>query len=178
LVGKGILEIGCGNGAVLNEYSFFGAASSRLFGIDLLSDRIQIAHADLPKLPLSCADAQYLPYRSNSFDLVLQYTVFSSILDMKVKMQIAQEILRVIRKPGGLILWYDFWINPTNPQTHGIRPAEIRALFPQCSFTFRKITLAPPISRLLAPGFWFFCLLLENLRILNTHYLVAICPNA
>ena len=43
-----------------------------------------------------------------------------------------------------------FWLNPTNPQTRGVRPAEIRQLFPGCSFKFERITLAPPITRRLA----------------------------
>jgi hypothetical protein len=75
-----------------------------------------------------------------------------------------------------LILSYDFWLNPTNRQTRGLQPAEIRSLFPGCRFAFERITLAPPITRRLAslPGGWGLCLFLESLKIFNTHYLVAI----
>jgi len=58
----------------------------------------------------------------------------------------------------------------------GIRPAEIRELFPGCQIQFRKITLAPPIARKLAPVSWGLCYLLESLKIFNTHYLAAIRP--
>jgi ubiquinone/menaquinone biosynthesis C-methylase UbiE len=142
----------------------------------LLPDRISKAKARLPHLPLSCADGQAIPYPTDTFDLVMQYTVFSSILDNVIKSNMAQEMLRVL-KPHGMILWYDLWLNPTNPQTKGIRPKEIRSLFPNCEFDFRKITLAPPIARHLVPISWLMSAFLEKLTIFNTHYLVAIRPN-
>ena len=92
-----------------------------------------------------------------------------------MKQKIASEMLRVVND-NGMILWYDFWLNPTNPQTRGIRPKEIKQLFPNCSFNFHKITLAPPIARRVVPVSWMLALFLENLKIFNTHYLVAIQP--
>ena len=177
LSGRAILEVGCGRGGVLLEYLGFGAAPVCLHGCDLLPTRLAEAHTRLPHLPLVCADGQRLPYCGQRFDLILQYTVFSSILDDTVKANLAREMLRVL-KPDGMILWYDFWLNPINPQARGIRPPEIRRLFPDCNFEFHRITLAPPVARLLAPYSWLICYLLERLRIFNTHYLVAIRPVA
>jgi SAM-dependent methyltransferase len=139
----------------------------------LLFDRLQDAHQALPNLLLACADGQALPYPETAFDLIVQFTVFSSILDERIKQHLAQEMLRVLA-PGGLILWYDFWLNPLNRQTRGIRPQEIRGLFPGCACQFRRITLAPPLARCLAPLSWQLCALLEKLVILNTHYLATI----
>lgn len=173
LAGKHILEIGCGEGRILYEFLGLHASPGALHGVDLLPDRLRVAHDWLPHLPLACADGQRLPYATHTFDLVLQYTAFSSILDDAIKARVAREMLRVLR-PEGLILWYDFWLNPANPQTRGIRPGEIRALFPGCTFTFRRITLAPPVARRLAPLSWILAALLEKLWILNTHYLAAI----
>jgi hypothetical protein len=85
--------------------------------------------------------------------------------------------MRRVLKPGGLLLWYDFWLNPLNRQTRGVRPSEIRALFPNCRYTFRRVTLAPPVTRWLAPHSWLSCYLLENLRVFNTHYLAIIQPH-
>ena len=170
-----ILELGPGSGGVLLESLSFGASAAKLHGAELLFDRLQAARHTLAGLPLVCADGQHLPYPAHSFDLSMQFTVFSSILDEKVKGNLARELLRVTR-PGGLILWYDFWLNPTNPQTRGIRPAEIRRLFPGCSFSFARITLAPPLARRLVSFSWGLCLLLESLKIFNTHYLVTIRP--
>jgi ubiquinone/menaquinone biosynthesis C-methylase UbiE len=168
-----ILELGCGRGDVLLEYLGYGTEPEHLYGTDLLLERIKIAKIRLPHLALTCSDGQYLPYTSDAFDLVLQYTVFSSILDGKIKANLAREMLRVI-KPDGMILWYDFWVNPMNKQTRGIRPAEIQCLFPACAFEFNRITLAPPLTRRLAPIAWWACALLEKLKAFNTHYLVAI----
>jgi len=128
-------------------------------------------------------------------------TAISSILDPGIRRNICADMLRVLRspdpasgKPGGMILWYDFWLNPINPQTRGIRPAEIKRLFPNCLYEFHRITLAPPIARKLAPISWGLCLFLESLKIFNiipfgrwsssrslayrdhTHYLATIRP--
>ncbi|MFH2103082.1 MAG: class I SAM-dependent methyltransferase [Chloroflexota bacterium] len=173
LSGTNILEIGCGAGGVLDEYLGFGADPGYLHGCDLLADSLHSALQRFPVLPLACADGQDLPYPAGAFDLVLQYTVFTSLLDPAIKKKLAREILRVL-KPGGMILWYDFCWNPTNPQTRGIRPAEIRELFPGCRYEFQRITLAPPVTRLLVPLSWGLCLLLERIKLFNSHYLVAI----
>ncbi|MGA7731697.1 MAG: methyltransferase domain-containing protein [Chloroflexia bacterium] len=173
LSGKRILEVGCGKGQVLHELLGEGACPETLHGTDLILSRVQEAHHLLPNVGFTCADAQRLPYRSDAFDVVLQFTVFSSVLDPGVKKNLAGEMLRVLRK-GGMVVWYDFWLNPFNKQTSGIRPAEVRALFPGCRFDFRRITLAPPLSRRLAPRAWLLCYILESLRLFNTHYLVGI----
>jgi len=170
-----ILELGCGTGGVLLEYLTYNANPACLHGTDLLPVRVEKAHARLSHLPLTCSDGQSLPYSNNTFDLVLQYTVFTSVLNDGVKANLAREMLRVLR-PSGMVLWYDFWLNPTNPQTLGIRPKEIRLLFPNCTFDFHRITIAPPIARRLAPVSWLVSAFLEKLTIFNTHYLAAIRP--
>jgi SAM-dependent methyltransferase len=176
LADKRVLEIGCGRGGILSEFLVCGASPEQLHGAELLPNRLADARARLPRLPLTCADGQNLPYRSGSFDLVVQFTVFSSVLDRSIKRNIAQEMLRVLRRPDGVILWYDFWLNPTNRQTRGVRPAEIRELFPGCEFDSRRITLAPPIARRLVGISRAAAAFLERIKLLNTHYLVAIRP--
>lgn len=177
LRGRMVLEVGCGGGSVLREFLAYGTDVSLLHGIDLLEQRLHQARLASSNLPLACADGQALPYPDRSFDLVLQFTVLTSVLDPEFKVTMAREMLRVL-KPDGLILWYDFWLNPINAQAQGIRPREIKMLFPNCHFGFRRITLAPPIARRLAKWAWGACLLLEWLRLFNTHYLVAIQPRS
>ena len=173
LDGQDILDVGCGAGDVLVEFLGFGAEPACLHGIDLLSGRLAKARARLPRSAFSCADAQSLPYPDSSFNVVLQYTAFSSILDDEVRKNIAAEMLRVLR-PNGLILWYDFWLNPVNPETRGIKRTEVRGLFPSCRFDFRRVTLAPPVARSLAKHSLLLCYLLERIPLLRTHHLVAI----
>ena len=175
LSGRRILELGCGTGGVLLELLAAGADPAGLHGIDLLNTRVRTARERLPHLPLACGSGQRLPYPDRRFDLVLQFTVFSSILDEAIGYTVAREMLRVL-KPGGLIVWYDFWLNPVNRQTKGIRPKAIRRLFPNCRYTWQRITLAPPLARRVAPVTWLGASLLEKLQLFNTHYLAAIRP--
>jgi SAM-dependent methyltransferase len=170
-----IFEMGCGAGGVLAEYLDFGALPEKLHGVDLLFDRLLHAHRILPTAGIAHADGQALPFPSASFDLVLQCTALSSVLDADLRQKICADMLRILKRDG-MILWYDFWLNPFNPQTRGIGPAEIRDLFPGCTFEFHKITLAPPLARRIVPFSWALALFLEGLRIFNTHYLVVILP--
>lgn len=170
-----ILEVGPGTGGILLETLSYGAEAAGLFGADLLFDRVHAAHQRLATLPLTCADGQRLPYPAHTFDLSMQFTVFSSILSDDVRWNMAQELVRVTRR-SGTIIWYDFWLNPTNEQTRGIRPAEIRHLFPNCRLEFERITLAPPIARRLTPVSWGLSWALETLKVFNTHYLATIHP--
>lgn len=170
-----ILEVGCGAGGVLREWLWLGARPAQLHGVELLDWRLREARAATPHLPLVNADARQLPYGDGCFDIVAQFTVFSSILDEASRQAVAAEMRRVLR-PGGLIIWYDFWLNPRNRQTRGLRPRAVRALFPDSRYDFRRITLAPPITRRLAPHSWLGCYLLEGARVFNTHFLAAIRP--
>ncbi|HOU40116.1 MAG TPA: class I SAM-dependent methyltransferase [Promineifilum sp.] len=176
LAGHDILEVGCGSGGVLLELLTYGADAGRLHGTDLLGERVAVARRRLPHVAVTCADGRSLPYPDQSFDLVLQFTMFSSILDQGLCYTVANEMRRVLR-PGGLLLWYDFWLNPTNRQTRGIRPREIRQYFPDSQYVFERITLAPPLTNHLVPFSWVAALSLERLGIFNTHYLAAIRPN-
>ena len=81
LAKRRILEVGCGAGGVLREFLSFGAAPQHVHGLDLLDWRVAEAKALSPHLPLACADGRALPYPDGCFNLVLQYTVFTSILD-------------------------------------------------------------------------------------------------
>ena len=170
-----ILEVGCGGGGVMAEYLGFGASSCNLYGVDLLSDRLIKAKNWLAGVNLVNADGQSLPFPPQSFDLVVQYTALSSILDPQIRRNICADMKRVV-KSGGLLLSYDFWLNPTNPQTRGIHPGEIQRLFPGCRFAFHRITLAPPMARRLVPISWLLSTFLEKLTVFNSHYLVSIRP--
>jgi len=168
---KKILDIGCGTGSILRNFIQYGANPENLYGIDLLPDRIETGRKINPNINFSCGDASKLPYQNENFDIVMQFTVFTSILDNRMKKEIAKEMLRVL-KADGIIIWYDYFMdNPKNPDVKGVRKKEIYEIFPGCSIHLKKITLAPPITRALAPYSTFICFLLEKLKIVNTHYL-------
>ncbi len=175
---KTFLEIGCGTGYWLRAFLQWGALPANVFGIDLLPERIEQARKLCPHgVSLQCGSAASLGIPDASFDIVLQSTVFSSILDPQMKRRVASEMLRVL-KPGGLALWYDFFLdNPRNADVRGIRKREIRRLFPGCQIHIRRITLAPPIARLVGRYSPLLYTLLSRARILCTHYLSLIKKN-
>jgi SAM-dependent methyltransferase len=147
LAGRRILDVGCGTGSFLGQCLEWGAAPSRLAGIDLRPGAVEAARARLPRTDVRCGDASELPWPSGSFDLVCQQTVFSSILDPAMRQRVAGEMLRVLA-PGGCIVWYDLRMdNPRNPDVQGISRREILALFPGCALERRLVTLAPPLAR-------------------------------
>lgn len=175
LDGQKILEVGCGDGIWLGEFIKWGAEPQNLTGIDLLTGILARARRNLSAhVGLVQANGASLPFDAAAFDLVLQSTVFTSFLDPLMKQAVAREMLRVV-KPGGIILWYDYHIdNPANPDVRGVKKAEIQRLFPGCNISLRRLTLAPPIARRLAPHSFLLCYLLEKLRFLNSHYLGVI----
>jgi SAM-dependent methyltransferase len=159
LVANGILElsdfdfldVGCGAGAWLRLVEEWGVAKSRLHGIDLLPDRIDQARQLNPGVDFRIASGWSLPYEDESMDVVTAHTVFSSILQHEYRNLLSNEMQRVLT-PKGLILIYDFRIShPRNPDTVGIRRKEIQRLFPGFQCASRTLTLAPPLSRRLAP---------------------------
>jgi len=169
-----ILEVGCGNGGWLRDFVQWGAHSENLYGIDLLKDRIEEAKKINPNFNFLCANAEKLDFDDKSFDIVIVATCFTSILDAKMKKNIAREILRVV-KIGGIILWYDFrFDNPWNPDVKGIEKKEIKELFGDCDYNFNLTTLLPPLTRRLAPLSLLACELLAKIPFLKTHYLVVI----
>ena len=167
-----ILEIGCGTGYWLREFIKWGARPQNINGIELLSERVDIAKQLSPQgVHIECGSGTKVGFSDGCLDLVLQSTVFSSILDFSTKQQIASEMLRVV-KANGAILWYDFHVNnPRNPDVQGVNKREIFRLFPNCRIDLRRITLAPPLARFLAPYSLLTCYLLERLKIFNSHYL-------
>lgn len=170
LAGKRVLEVGCGTGNWLEMLS----GAKDLAGIDLDPGRAARAAARFPEADIRAGDASSLPWTDGSFDVVLQSTVFSSILDPDMRRAVASEMRRVLA-PGGAILWYDFFVdNPSNPHVRGVRRREIEALFPGCRVAPRRATLAPPIARRIVPVSWTLASLLESLRVFDTHYLAVI----
>jgi SAM-dependent methyltransferase len=166
------LDLGCGGGWWLRTLLRWGARPEQLTGLDALPEATTAAQTVHPALAIVQGAADSLPFPASAFDLVSQFTVFSSILDRGVRRAAAAEIGRVLR-PGGVALWYDFTVNPTNRETRGLGLDEVRRLFPGWALTVRRVTLAPPLTRLLAPRARLAAELLETLPPLRTHLLVA-----
>jgi SAM-dependent methyltransferase len=175
LAGREILDVGCGGGQWLADFETWGADRARLAGIDLIPGRVEAARARLtPGADVRQGDAGELPWPDGRFDVVLQSMLFSSVLEASMRTAIAGEMMRVLA-PGGVIVWNDFFVdNPRNRAVRGVRRAEIASLFPGFRVDRRRITLAAPIARRLAPRSELAAIVLEALRVLNTHYLCVL----
>ncbi|HKV50180.1 MAG TPA: class I SAM-dependent methyltransferase [Gemmatimonadaceae bacterium] len=169
------LEIGCGSGHWLRALVQWGARPDRVVGVDLIASRLVEAQTRSARdVRLAAASGVSLPFRQASFDVVLQSTVFTSILDGDVRRAVAAEMLRVLR-PKGLVLWYDFFVdNPRNRDVRGVSKAELKSLFAGCNILIRRVTLAPPLARALAPRIWPLAAALSSIPILCTHYVGTI----
>jgi len=148
LSARRVLEVGCGTGANLLALLQLGFAPRNLAGIELLPERFAQAMQRLPAgVVLMQGDASLVQLPDASEDIVLQSTVFSSLLDAPFQWRLAQAMWRWVR-PGGGVLWYDFTVNnPRNPDVKGVPVARIRELFPSGRLSYRRLTLAPPIAR-------------------------------
>jgi ubiquinone/menaquinone biosynthesis C-methylase UbiE len=167
-----VLEIGCGSGFWLRQLMRWGATPANISGIDLLEDRISEARRSCSAgVHLTCGDASSLAFDDNQFDVMLQATAFSSMLNPIMRRAVAGEMLRTL-KPGGYILWYDFFVNnPWNPDVRGIGKKEIRQLFPRCAVHLERLTLAPPVGRALAKISPIAYRIGSAAHIFSTHYL-------
>jgi SAM-dependent methyltransferase len=181
-----ILDIGCGTGQWLIDFETWGATRRYLAGIDLIPDRARVARARLaamrdaegriisPGADIREGDAGSLPWPDQSFEIVSQSMMFSSILDASLRRRIASEMQRVL-VPEGIVIWYDFFVdNPSNPSVRGVRQAEVREFFPEFELTHRRVTLLPPLARRLVPISWVAAEILERLKLLNTHLLLVL----
>jgi SAM-dependent methyltransferase len=145
---KKLLEIGCGTGNNLLQFIRLGFLPKNLVGNELLENRIEKARLKLPaELEILPGNALDLTIQEKKFDIVLQSMVFSSILDEEFKFQLANKMWGWISGNGG-ILWYDFvYNNPWNKDVIGVPYNKVKEYFPHGIIKKWKITLAPPISR-------------------------------
>lgn len=142
------LDVGCGGGGTLRQLFDFGFEPENIVGVELTSHRAAEARRRLPEaVRIIEGDATTVDLPNASFDVVQQWTVYTSILDDAVQEALARRMWELLR-PGGIIVWYDFiYDNPNNKDVRGVSLARVRTLFPDGKLEFRRVTLAPPIGR-------------------------------
>lgn len=166
-----VLDVGCGSGEVLASLVDDGAEPELLHGVDLRADAIEQARRAHPEMHWQCGNAERIELPSSSFDLVLAFTVFSSILDVAMGRNLAAEIARLLR-PGGALVWYDFrYASPYNANVRAMTAARVTDLFPRWPSTMRALTVLPPLARRLGGLAPVFYPLLARVTPLRSHWL-------
>jgi SAM-dependent methyltransferase len=142
-----VLEVGCGSGMNLLRFLMWGVEPENIVGADLLPERCAAARHHLPAaVSVLEGDASAMTF-DESFDIVLQSTTLSSILDPSLRRRLARTMWDATVS-GGAVLSYDFAVNnPKNPDVRKVTVEHLRELFPEGEVTVRRVTLAPPIGR-------------------------------
>lgn len=104
---KVVLELGCGNGTgtkLIKKYF----RPKHLYAIDIEPERIEFAKQKVrdKSITFEVADVVKLPYKSESIDIVLDFSVLYHIPNWKLALK---EIKRVL-KPGGQFILEDLSI--------------------------------------------------------------------
>jgi len=167
-----ILEIGCGTGDNILNIIALGASPDRIVANELLDIRMSAAKVRLPSaVRFYLGDGSRLPDSYGTFDLIMQFVVFSSVLDDSLLTSLASRMWAIL-KPGGIVLSYDFIVdNPSNPDVRGVPIRKLRTLFPEGEFVAKPLTVAPPLARAVGDKLY---PLLAMLPFLRTHCLCAI----
>ena len=167
-----LLEIGAGTGVNLFIFKKMGLRWENIYANELLPDRFEVLKSTFPGIKTLAGDACDIGIsQENSFDIVFQSTVFTSILDPDFKVKLANKMWSLVH-PGGIILWYDFvFDNPYNKDVRGIKKNEIARLFDKSKrIVFHRTTLAPPIGRRVKKLYPFF----NIFPFLRTHLIAEI----
>lgn len=157
LEGLRCFEAGCSSGHNLHTFIQWGAHSGDMAAIDMDPEMAAHMRTHSPEIRMHEGSAEQIPEANESFDLSIAFTLFSSVPDEEASSAIADELFRITR-PGGLIVVYDMTRrNPRNRNVHPVTVDAIRRWFPKCPLKVRRITLAPPIARAVgrfAPGLY------------------------
>lgn len=171
-----MLDLGAGELFWVDQFARMGLTEKSCFASDLLLWRMKVGREIGRRHNAAAASAAELPFTDESFDLVTQFVMMTSITDRTIRQGAVAEMKRVLR-PGGYILWHDFRVNnPSNPHTLAIGKKELYGYFRGWPINCRTTTLLPPLARKIGGKLSPLLKLLYSLPILRTHYLALIGP--
>jgi len=93
-----ILDLGCGTGMFFEELAGRGKL---VVGVDSSAKMLNIAQKRACGASLVCADADHLPFKDRSFDVVVSVTLLQNVPEPSVTMK---EIARVLKRGGAAIV--------------------------------------------------------------------------
>ena len=167
-----ILDLGVGSGTECFSLIESGFRTERIMALDLDVRRLRAAHANHPWLRAVAGNGTKLPFRDETFDVVYQSTVISSVLDTALRLVILREAGRVLRSGGVLISYDTRYPNPWNRHTRPLRTAELRNALAGWDLSAISLTGIPQIIRPLSRVSLSLCRLVEAVPVLRSHLLV------
>jgi SAM-dependent methyltransferase len=171
--GKQVLDLGAGEGGDCTHFMDLGVKEGRLVALDILQERAGRARKAHSGLASMVGNAEHLPFVDESFDVVYQSTMLSSVLDADRRARILEEAKRVLRR-GGVFLSYDVrYPNPWNANTRPVGGSELGRAFSGWPVRIRSVTALPPLVRWLAPVSTLACRALESVALLRSHLLAV-----
>lgn len=149
-----VLDVGCGSGANVFQFLRLNYKIENITGIDINDERLSIGQKTFPNLNLILGDASKMQFENNTFDLVYESTMFATLPDDNLCKSIADEMIRVC-KVGGYILLVDWRIpKPNNPNYNALTKKKLAYFFETDSktklITTEKGALIPPLGRFLS----------------------------
>jgi ubiquinone/menaquinone biosynthesis C-methylase UbiE len=145
LIGQTILDLGCGYGRMLRFWTEMGASPANMHGLDLSFYRLQRAHELSPAMGMAAGSAGALPYPSQKFHLVSQFSVFSSIHDAALRKAASEELMRVL-KPGGWLIWYDI-ASSKGGNIVPLNKRQVLSLFPGSKLGYERQIFSTRLTR-------------------------------
>ena len=111
LPGDRVLDLGCGNGRLLQA---FEGIDIDYTGVDNSEKLIEIAKKRYPKNKFQVTDALKLPFPNNYFNKVYSIAVLHHIPSQEFRLQFLNETKRVLKKEGLLVLTvWNLWQRKT-----------------------------------------------------------------
>jgi SAM-dependent methyltransferase len=167
-----VLDLGCGHGYWLRRLTELGVRPAHIAGVDALPERAAAASRAVAGASVIEADAAALPLPSRAYDVVLLFTVLSSVVDEERVEHILREAQRVVT-PSGVVLVYEPRVpNPLNRATRRIGVRELSAVLGP-PVAQRTLTLVPPLARRLGRATDALYPLLVRVPLLRTHRLLV-----
>jgi len=110
-IGDRILDLGCGNGRLLD---LLRGKPIEYFGIDISKNLINIARQRYPNQEFNVFDGLKIPFDDNYFDKIFCIAVLHHIPGRQLRNEFLQETKRALQPDGKLILttWY-LWNKPS-----------------------------------------------------------------
>lgn len=107
-----ILEIGCGNGVLLNELNKKNYKS--VIGIDYLKEFVDLSKSRKLPYKIEVGDVRDLHFEDSYFDVIIAERVIINLLNLDHQEKAFSEVRRVLKKNGHFIMFEaleDAWIN-------------------------------------------------------------------